>query len=203
MLILFLLGVIGYSGYRVYPPLVDLWQRTREMERPTIPPKADSAAPASNPDSANAKPDDQSNGTVQSAEPAPAPTAEPVENSAPKAASQPTAAPAATVKALVAAPATAGSTDKTIAAQKPAAPAGPSPARQLESKLRAELAGQPVLDKVTIQATSNALTLSGSLSLAEHRDLLDHLRAVPTGVRVIDDIELTENSKASPAPAIR
>ncbi len=203
LLILFLLGVIGYSGYRVYPPLVDLWQRTREMERPTIPPKADSAAQASNPDSTNAKPDAQSNGTVQSAEPAPAPTAEPVENSAPKAASQPTAAPAASMKAPVAAPATAGSADKSIAPQKPAAPAGPSAAHQLESKLRAELAGQPVLDKVTIQATANALTLSGSLSLAEHRDLLDHLRAVPPGVRVIDDIELTENSKASPAPAIR
>ena len=29
LLTLFLLGVIGYSGYRVYPPLVDLWQRTR------------------------------------------------------------------------------------------------------------------------------------------------------------------------------
>ena len=203
LLILFLLGVIGYSGYRVYPPLVDLWQRAREMERPAIPPKADSAAQTSNPDSSNAKPDAQSNDTAQSAAPAPAPTAAPVENSAPKAASQPTAAPAATVKAPVAAPATAGSADKSIAPQKPAAPAGPSPAHQLESKLRAELAGQPVLDKVTIQATANALTLSGSLSLAEHRDLLDHLRAVPTGVRVIDDIELTENPKASPAPAIR
>jgi hypothetical protein len=102
------------------------------------------------------------------------------------------------MKAPVAAPATAGSADKSIAPQKPAAPAGPSPAHQLESKLRAELAGQPVLDKVTIQATANALTLSGSLSLAEHRDLLDHLRAVPPGVRVIDDIELTENLKAPP-----
>ena len=27
---LILLGIIGYSGYRVYPPLVDLWQRARE-----------------------------------------------------------------------------------------------------------------------------------------------------------------------------
>src|ERR1700676_5537396 len=27
LLILILLGIIGYSGYRVYPPLVDLWQR--------------------------------------------------------------------------------------------------------------------------------------------------------------------------------
>lgn len=201
LLILFLLGVIGYSGYRVYPPLVDLWQRAREMERPSIPPKADSAEQASNPDSTNPKPDAQSNGTIQSAEPAPTPTAAPAENSTPKAASQATAAPAATMNAPMAAPATAGSADKSTLPQKPAASAGLSPTHQLESKLRAELAGQPLLEKVTIQATANALTLSGSLSLAEHRNLMDHLRAVPSGVRVIDDIELTENPKASSAPA--
>jgi len=201
LLILFLLGVIGYSGYRVYPPLVDLWQRAREMERPAIPPKAEPAPQTAIPESSNAKPDAQSNGTAQNAVPAPTPTAALAENSAPKAASQPTAAPAATMKAPVAAPSTTGSADNSITPQKPAAPAGPSPAHQLESKLRAELAGQPILDKVTIQATANALTLSGSLSLAEHRDLLDHLRAVPPGVRVIDDIDLTENLKASPAPA--
>ena len=38
-------------------------------------------------------------------------------------------------------------------------------------------------------------------TLAEHRELLDHLRAVPAGVRVIDDIDLTENPKATSAPA--
>jgi serine/threonine protein kinase len=201
LLILVLLGIIGYSGYRVYPPLVDLWQRARETEAPAIPPKADSAAQTSNSESSNAKPDAQSSDTAQTAAPTATAAAAPVENSAPKAASQPKAAPAATVKAPEPAPAAAGSADKSVAPQKPAPPAGPSPAHQLESKLRAELAGQPLIDKVTIQATANALILSGSLTLAEHRDLLDHLRAVPPGVRVIDDIELTENSKAAPAPA--
>jgi hypothetical protein len=201
LLILILLGIIGYSGYRVYPPLVDLWQRAREMERPAIPPKADSAAQTSNPDSANAKPDVQSSDTAQTAAPTQTTVAAPAEKPIPKAASQPTAAPAATPKTPEPAPTTAGSADKSVAPQKPAPPAGPSPAHQLESKLRADLAGQPLIDKVTIQATANVLTLSGSLTLAEHRDLLDHLRAVPPGVRVIDDVELTENLKASPAPA--
>jgi hypothetical protein len=109
--------------------------------------------------------------------------------------------PAATAKAPEPAPATAGSAEKPIAAQKPALPAGPSPAHIFESKLRAELNGQPLADKVKIQTTANALTLSGSLTLAEHRELLDHLRAVPAGVRVIDDIDLTENPKATAAPA--
>jgi hypothetical protein len=67
--------------------------------------------------------------------------------------------------------------------------------------LRAEISGLPLDDKVQIQATANALTLSGSLTFAEHRDLLDHLRTVPAGVRVIDDTEFTEDPKATPAPA--
>jgi hypothetical protein len=54
---------------------------------------------------------------------------------------------------------------------------------------------------VKIQATSNALTLSGSLTLAEHRDLFQHLRTVPAGVRVIDDTEFAEDQNATPAPA--
>jgi serine/threonine protein kinase len=202
LLTLFLLGVIGYSGYRVYPPLVDLWQRAREpAEKPVIPAKADSAAQTSNPESSNANPDAQSNDASQTAAPAPTPVAAPVENSAPKAASQPTAVPAATVKAPDPALATAGSAEKSIAPQKPALPAGPSPAHLFESKLRADLNGQPLADKVKIQATANALTLSGSMTLAEHRELLDHLRAVPPGVRVIDDIDLTENPNATLAPA--
>ncbi len=202
LLILFLLGVIGYSGYRVYPPLVDLWQRAREpAEAPAVPPKAEPDAQTSNPESSNAKPDAQSNDTSQTAAPAPTAIAAPVENSAPKAASQPTAAPAAIAKAPEPPLATAGSAEKSIAPQKPALPAGPSPARLFESKLRAELNGQPLADKVKIQATANALTFSGSLTLAEHRELLDHLRTVPAGVRVIDDIDLTENPKATAAPA--
>jgi hypothetical protein len=193
LLILALLGIIGYSGYRVYPPLVDLWQRARATEAPAISPKPDSASQTSNSETNNAKPDAESNDASQ--------IAAPVENSAPKAATQPTAVPAAAVKTPPPAPAAAGSADKSISPQKPAAPAGPSPAHVLESKLRAELNGQPLADKVTIQSTANALTLSGSLTLAEHRDLLDHLRTVPAGVRVIDDIDLTENTKANPAPA--
>jgi hypothetical protein len=52
-----------------------------------------------------------------------------------------------------------------------------------------------------IQATANALTLSGSLTLAEHRELLSHLHTLPGGVRVIDDTEYSEDQKAASAPA--
>jgi len=53
---------------------------------------------------------------------------------------------------------------------------------------------------VKIQTTANALTLSGSLTLAEHRELFDLLRTVPAGVRVIDDTEYTEDAKTDNAP---
>ena len=202
LLSLILLGIIGYSGYRVYPPLVDLWQRAREpVETPAIPAQADSAPQATNPDNPNSKPEAQSIETPQTTPPAPATPAPTVENSAPRDVPQPFAEPAAAAKASEASPAAAANTDKSIAPQKPAPPVGPSPAHLLESKLRAELADQLLADKVKIQATGNALTLSGSLTFAEHRELLNHLRSVPTGVRVIDDVEFAESPKATPAPA--
>jgi hypothetical protein len=71
----------------------------------------------------------------------------------------------------------------------------------LETKLRGELAGNPLTDKVTIKATANALTLSGNLNFAEHRELFGHLRTVPAGVRVIDDTEFTDNQKETTPPA--
>jgi len=202
LLTLLLLGIIGYAGYRVYPPVLDLWRRAHEpVETPAVPAKPEAAPQAANPENSDVNPEAQSNDAPRAAAPAPATTATPVENSAPQNAPPPLAVPAASVKAPEPAPAATGSADKSIAPQKPAPPAGPSPAHQLESKLRAEISGLPLDDKVQIQATANALTLSGSLTFAEHRDLLDHLRTVPAGVRVIDDTEFTEDPKATPAPA--
>jgi len=198
LLTLALVAIIGYAGYRVYPPMVDLWQRAHEpVETPA---KTDSIPGTSNPDNSAAKPDAQSNAASQSAGAPVASAAAPAENTASQALLPPVSAPAAPVKAPEPAPA-AGGIDKSMATQKPVAAVGPSPARLLESKLRAELSGQPLADKVQIQATANALTLSGSLTFAEHRELLQHLRTVPAGVRVIDDVEFTEDLRAAPAPA--
>jgi serine/threonine-protein kinase len=201
-LTLILLGVIGYSGYRAYPPVLDLWRRAREpVETPAIPAKAESAPQPSNPENSNPKPEAQSMDTQQTAAPAPTTAPTPLQNSAQQDASQTMAAPATSVKTADGTLATTGSADKPISPQKPVSPAGLSPARLLESKLHAELAGRPLADKVEIRSTANALTLSGSLTLAEHRELLGHLRTVPAGVRVIDDIEYTEDLKATAALA--
>ncbi len=212
LLTVILLGVIGYSGYRVYPPAVDLWRRTHdEIERPRAQAKAESAPQASSPDNPNANQDTPSNDVQPAAAlapvAAPATSAPPMENSASPVASQtaaqPTAVPTVPVKAPEPTPAPANSSaDKTIAPSKPVAPEGPSLAHLLETKLRGELSGNPISDKINIQATANALTLSGSLNLAEHRELLGHLRKVPAGVRVVDDIDLTADAKTAPAPAL-
>ncbi len=181
---------------------MDLWRRAHEpLETPLAPAKPDAAPQAAIPDNSTAKPDAQSNDTPSTDAPAPANIAAPAENSTQQNASRPLAVPASPVKAPEAAP-PAGSADKPVASQKPDPPAGPSPAHQLELKLRAELSGSLIKDKVQIQATANALTLSGALTFAEHSDLLNHLRTVPAGVRVIDDIEFKEDPKATPAPAL-
>jgi serine/threonine protein kinase len=204
LLTLLLLGIIGYSGYRVYPPLLDLWQRAREpMENLATRAKAGPAPVAPNVDASSMKPEAPSKAALQTGAPAEttAIASAPVEKVALRDASQPLSGPTAPLKTPEPALPIANNADEPIAPQKPAPPAGPSPAHLLETKLRAELAGQPLTDKVKIQATANALTLSGSLTLAEHRELLQHLRTVPTGVRVIDDTEFAEDQKPIPTPA--
>jgi len=207
LLILILLGIIGYSGYRVYPPLLDLWQRAHDpVESMVARAKAVSAPAAPKVNTPSVKPETPSNGAQPTAAPAPtapaaAISATPLVKPALRDASQPSAGPAVPVKAPELALATPNNSDKSIAPQKPTPPAAPSAAHLFESKLRAELAGQPLADKVKIQATANALTLTGTLTLAEHRDLLQHLRTVPAGVRVIDDTEFAEEPNATPAAA--
>jgi len=200
LLSVILLAVIGYAGYRVYPPILDLWHLAHApAETLAAPAKAEPAAPqTSNLENTNPVAPTPSTDTPQAAASAPAPVPAPAvaENPAPQ--PTPQALPTPTPKPAESSLATVSSTDQSSAPQKPAVPAPPSPARLLELRLRKELAGQPLADKVKIQATPTALTLSGSLSIAEHRDLLSHLRSVPNGVRVIDDTKYSEDQKATP-----
>jgi len=219
LLTVILLGVIGYSGYRVYPPAADLWTRTHDqIERPGAHVTAEPAPQPAGPESTNMNAGAPSNNAPEAATPADAPvaatsaaptdatspqaTSQPASQAAAQAVAQPIAATAPTVKVPEPAPLPAsGNADKPIAPSKLVAPQGPSLAHLLETKLRGELNQTLIANKVNIQATANALTLSGSLSLAEHRELLSHLQKIPVGVRVIDDIDLTAEPKATPAAA--
>jgi serine/threonine protein kinase len=206
LMTLILLGVIGFAGYRIYAPVKDLYQRAHEaVKAPRNPAKVESAPQTTGGEGSAVSPEAPSVDTPPPAAQPPAPVAAapsaPIENPAPRTVSQPKGLPANSVKAPEPAPATPAIADKSSLPQKPAQPPAPSQARLFETKLRGELAGQPLADKVKIQSTLNALTVSGSLTLPEHRELMGHLRDVPTGIRVIDDTEYTEGTKSVPVPA--
>ncbi len=138
-----LLGVIGYAGYRVYPPIMDMWSRTHTPSNvQTAQANPEPTASAANAESANAKPETQPADAQQ------ATSQTPVQTPAQPPAQAPTQAPAATpVKS--AAPLTtpqpavtpAVASEPFATATKAVTPVAPSPARQLELKLRGELAG--------------------------------------------------------------
>jgi serine/threonine-protein kinase len=198
LLTLILLGIIGFAGYRVYPQALDLWQRTHEeIESPRVKPKTETAPAASSADDANAKSDIQSSDAPLTSSPVTSPA--PAQDSLPLNSTQPEVTPPAPVKAPDPAAPAAINSDKPVAQPKPAPTASQTPAHLFELKLRSELTDSPLNHKLTTRATSNALTLSGSMNIAEHRELMTHLHNVPPGVRVIDDIDLTGDSKASAA----
>jgi hypothetical protein len=189
-----LLGIIGYAGYRVYPPLLDLWQRAHATaEGPAAPAKTDALPQTPTQDDSDVKPEAQSANQASIPAPTASNAAAPMDNSSPLPVTQPNAAAAAPANAPTTSPAAASA--PAAAPPKPAAPPAPTAAQVFASKLRSDLTGNILKDKVSIQATATALTLSGSLSLAEHRELLGHLRTVPAGVRVIDDIESADGTK--------
>jgi len=201
LLTLALLGVIGYACYRVYPPLMDIWQRARETPEakaliPKLPkPEPPPAAPVSEPQTPAEEPQPEPGATVSAPTPEPAtpPVSKPIPHTAPREAVQPIqpAQPAVPVKAEEPAADAAGNPERVFSEQKRTAqpsPAAPFRAIQFESKLSSEIAGLPFAEKVKMQATESTLTLSGILTPAEHSQLLEHMRTVPQGVRIVDDI---------------
>jgi serine/threonine-protein kinase len=198
VLTLILLGIIGYAGYRVYPPALDLWQRTHEeIEKPRVQPKLEPASTAPAADNTNTKSDALFSDAPLTSAPVTSPA--PADNTLPMQAEQPAATPPAPVKTPDVVAPTAISADKSVAQPKPAQATAPTAAHLFELKLRSELADTVLSKKLNIHATANALTLSGSLNIAEHRELMAHLHTVPAGVRVIDDIDLTGDAKSVPA----
>jgi serine/threonine protein kinase len=183
LLSLILLPIIAYAGYRVYPPMVDLWQLAHQpTETLATPSKTTPTGPARN----SAAPD----------------ASAPEENATPEHAPPEPVAPAPRVNPVAPASVPATSTvQKSVTPLKPAIPAQPSAPGAFESKLQLELQGSSLANKVKMHATVNALTLSGQLTLAEHRELLNHLHNVPAGVRVIDEIDYADGVKDAPTPA--
>jgi serine/threonine-protein kinase len=193
LLCLVLLGIIGYAGYRIWPQMLDIWQRMHEpgevlatpaRSLPVIPP-ANSAAPET-------KPDDSSQAALPAQKTPPAPAREnvapPPAPKPPAKLPEPTATPAAAV-------------EKANPPQKPVRLSPTLAANSLKSTLESELAGLSLADKVKIGVTGNTLTLSGKLTSREHSKLLALLHNVPGGVRVIDDIGYSDELKGTSGAA--
>jgi serine/threonine protein kinase len=207
MLTLILLGIIGFAGYRIWPAMTDLWQRAHEpVENPAPQP----VAPTVN----SEPPETKSDTKPETAPPAPKAAPSAAESSTKQQMSQPmlpqpapqarqqTASPASPAKPLaLEAPPVSGNAEKTPATQKPDSSAPTPAANAVESRMLNELAKLAIADKVKVQATANALTLSGRVTPTEHRMLLNRLHWVPAGVRVIDDLEYTSGPQETPGAA--
>ena len=190
-LTLILLGIIGYAGYRVWPPVLDVWQRMHEPAETTetteTPVKALPVVPAVNSEALDTKSDDspQAAPLVQKAAPAAAEeSAAPPESSPPKA--------SAKLPESAAAPETV---EKPAPPQKPVAPMPTSAAHSLKSTLGSQLADISLADKVKLQVNGNTLTIFGQLTPHDHSKVLTLLHNVPGGVRVIDNIGFADELK--------
>ena len=190
-LTLILLGIIGYAGYRVWPPVLDVWQRMHEPAETTetteTPVKALPVVPAVNSEGPDTKSDDspQAAPLVQKAAPAAA-----EENTAPPESSPPKAS--AKLPESAAAPETV---EKPAPPQKPVAPMPTSAAHSLKSTLGSQLADISLADKVKLQVNGNTLTIFGQLTPHDHSKVLTLLHNVPGGVRVIDNIGFADELK--------
>jgi serine/threonine protein kinase len=215
LLSLILLGVIGYAGYRVWPPMLDLWQRVhQDSETPTTPAKtlSESGVPAVNPTTPEAKPElrpDLKSDADSNAVPGTQPNMQP--DSAFQAVAPvlkptpPTQQNPGPIQTL--SPESAANLPATLAAdrvqgpeklQSPITPRPASAANLLRVKLQSELAGLSLAGKVNMQVNGNILGFSGQLTPGEHSKLLNLLHNLPAGVRVIDDIEYVDEPEETP-----
>ncbi len=181
LLSLILLGIIGFAGYRVWPPLLDIWQRMHEpAEMPPTRAKPSPVIPAANSGAPDLKSDDSSQAPPLAQQAAPTAAGENPAPTQPAAPKVPAKAPEPVAAAVAAA--------KPIPPQKPAALPATLAANSLKSTLGSELEDLSLAGKVKMLVTGNTLTLSGQLTTREHSKVLTLLHNVPAGVRVIDDI---------------
>ena len=194
LLTVILLGIIGYTGHRVWPTVMDIWHGIHPpVDAPETSVKASSASPASSTGAPDAKLDDSSDA---------APLSETAATVAVKQNPAPTEVVAPKVPAKLPEPAVASpAVEKANPTQIPAAPFVTSAANSLKSTLGSQLADISLASKVKMQVIANTLTLSGKLTPHEHAKVLTLLHSVPGGVKVIDDIGFAEETKAAPPAA--
>jgi eukaryotic-like serine/threonine-protein kinase len=188
-LALFLLGVIGAAGYKVWPALRELWQRTQP------PPVAVAPAAKSSENTAPAALIEDSlrvaAAAPAAARPKPLATTTPavVRAVAPAIAATPAA------KALIApAPAVAA----VALRPQPIKPSVSPAAVEWRQHLVSALGEAGFADRVRVMAEGSTLTVAGKLDTREHRTLLGLLQGSPPDVQIVDHIEDIESPGPNP-----
>jgi hypothetical protein len=197
----FLLCVIGAAGYKVWPPIRDLWLRTDPIARmpghrafrkaapasqqPDAAPAAEASSQASDAAAASpensAAPPSEKDGAVTPA-PAKAVAATPDPPSAPQPKLQTVAAPIVPAKPAVTAAATPAPRPQTEISEA---------AAQWREHVVTQLADSGIGNKVNVLAAGSTITLSGKLDTRSHRTVLQVLRDSPSSVQILDHIEDT------------
>ena len=162
-LAIFLFIVLGVAGYFSWPQFQDLFQRSEPL---VIKPRAETppatGAGGSGADAGTKSPVDAKNSSDQPAEKT---AAKSPSKSAEKASNK------------------SGRTES---------PAAPPSLADIKAQLEKRLAGDGFADRVKVAASGNALSLTGSLTKAEHRRLQKSLSGLPAKTRLLDKIQLAK-----------
>jgi serine/threonine protein kinase len=162
---LFLLAVMGVAGYFAWPALHDLLQRSGVPMTQGAPQGGTQPKPLPDTTTNPANP-----GTTTPEEPPP-----PAESSSKSAKGKPAEkVPAKSAPAKEESSSTAGN----FAAAK--------------TKLEQRISDESMSDRIRVGVSGNLLTLTGSLTKADHRRLMQRMPAMPAKVRVVDKIQIVK-----------
>jgi serine/threonine-protein kinase len=190
-LAIFLLGVIGVTGYYVLPSAREVWNTVRSNishpanpanaapapttpanSAPVAPPKTKSSNSPSVPSATKAQPQKTKLEDADSpAKDSASPPAQPSPAPPPAASSQPGDSGAAALPSLA----------------------------DLKTRIEQKLTEAKVADRVHVSAVANGLILDGRLRPGEHQTLINQLRQLPGWAHVTDDILYDDTPVANPA----
>jgi eukaryotic-like serine/threonine-protein kinase len=166
---LFLLGVIGYGGYKLRPQY-EYARKLREAQK-----------------TGASEPVNPASGAAESS----ATTNAPAEPAGDEPASEPKEAAPAAGPTSNAAPAKP--------APKKIEPTVTTAAAEYKGRIEKAAAENGLKGRVKVQASNNTLTVAGKLRPGEHREMLQFLRNAPANVRVVDHIEYDDTADPSAA----
>jgi serine/threonine protein kinase len=195
-LALFLLAVIGGAGYKVWPPLRDLWLRTQPEPAAVssainaVNAASDSAPPANEtPAAASTSPQ-----SVVTETPAPLlPATVPLPG-----ASQAVPAAASQKSSTSVSPALTAVAERQQSQSSSPTPNISQSAKDWQQHVLRVLSETGLADRVRVIASGSTLTMAGNLDARSHRTLLGLLQDGPPDVQLVDHIE--DLTSASPAP---